>query len=245
MLAIIGGSGLNELGTFQLLSDEKVATCYSAESVTVSRGQINGRDVCFLPRHGKGHTVPPHHINYRANIKALQLSGVQSIIAVNAVGGLDAAMGPGVIVIPDQIIDYTWGREHTFYTDTSAAVTHVDFTNPYDENLRQLLLDSARKKQTAVLSRGVYGCTQGPRLETSAEIRRLRSDGCDMVGMTGMPEAALARELEIPYACIALSVNWAAGISDELITMAAINKVLDGGMGTIKSILQQAVRDWR
>jgi 5'-methylthioinosine phosphorylase len=244
MIAIIGGSGLNQLQGFSLISRQSVTTDYSTEPVLVSRGYLQGVEVCFIARHGEGHTIPPHRINYRANIAALKQLQVKAVIAVNAVGGIHKKTGPGIIAIPLQIIDYSWGREHTFFDGRTGAVTHVDFTYPYDEQLRRLLLQAAHVRELSVWSQGVYGCTQGPRLESAVEVRRLLRDGCDMVGMTGMPEAALAREMEIPYACIALSVNWAAGISDQLISMESIVAVLDSGMGSIQKILQQAVVQW-
>jgi len=244
MIAIIGGSGLNELQGFNLISRESIATPYGDDPVMVSRGSLQGVEVFFLARHGIDHTIPPHCINYRSNIAALKKLQVQAIIAVNAVGGIHPKIEPGIIAIPSQIIDYSWGREHTFFDGVEGGVTHVDFTEPYDKKLRQLLLTAAQMKGLSVWPQGVYGCTQGPRLESAAEVRRLLQDGCDMVGMTGMPEAALAREMEISYACIALSVNWAAGISDELITMESIYAVLGSGMGSIQTVLQQTVRQW-
>ena len=244
MIAIIGGSGLNELQGFKLISRESITTDYGAEAVLVSRGYLQDIEVCFLARHGAGHTIPPHCINYRSNIAALKQLQVKAIIGVNAVGGIHPKIGPGVITIPSQIIDYSWGREHTFSDGREGVVAHVDFTAPYDEKLRHLLLNAAHEKGLPVWPQGVYGCTQGPRLESAAEVRRLLQDGCDMVGMTGMPEAALAREVGIPYACIALSVNWSAGISDELITMESIYAVLDSGMGSIQAIVQRTVEQW-
>jgi 5'-methylthioinosine phosphorylase len=245
MIAIVGGSGLNELQDFTLVNRESITTDYSTDPVLVNRGFLQGVEVLFLPRHGSGHTIPPHCINYRSNIAALKYLRTEAIIAVNAVGGIHPELGPGKIAVPSQIIDYSWGREHTFSDGTEAGVLHVDFTEPYDEKLRQLLLTSSQQTGVSVWPQGVYGCTQGPRLESAAEVRRLLQDGCDMIGMTGMPEAALARELEIPYACIALSVNWAAGISEDMISMASIYRVLDSGMGLIQTVLNQTIKHWR
>lgn len=254
MLAIIGGSGMDQLPGLMLDQQQAVQTPYSAEPVVVQSGNLEGasQSVAFLPRHGSDHAVPPHRINYRANIFALHKLGVSGVLAVNAVGGLSPEMGPGVIAIPDQIIDYTWGREHTFFDGSnsglespdqfSATVAHIDFTEPYDSGLRQLLIDAAAGQGIAVRTQGTYAATQGPRLETPAEVRRLLRDGGDLVGMTGMPEAALAREVGLPYACIALSVNWAAGISDDVITMDSIRQVLDQGMGSVRQILLAAIR---
>jgi 5'-methylthioinosine phosphorylase len=237
---------------------EEISTAYQSSPVQIARGKLRSQDgerqVCFLPRHGEGHTVPPHRINYRANLFALRELGVSAVLAVNAVGGIHKKMGPGGIAVPDQIIDYTSGREHTFFDGSiteltsadqfTASVTHIDFTEPYDARLRALLTDSANALGIPVWARGVYAATQGPRLETPAEVRRLRRDGCDMVGMTGMPEAALARELNLPYACIALSVNWAAGLSNDVITMEGIRQVLAEGMSDIHRILVQAAASY-
>lgn len=253
MLAIIGGSGLNTLPGFVAGDPLSVQTVYAELPLQLSRGRVgDSAEVVFLPRHGDGHTVPPHRINYRANLFALHEAGVSAVLAVNAVGGVHRDLGPGAIAVPDQIIDYTWGREHTFFDGEfngvdspdrfSAAVTHIDFTAPYDEALRQLLIESAAHCAVPVVARGVYAATQGPRLETPAEVRRIERDGGDMIGMTGMPEAALARELGMAYASIALSVNWAAGLNDELITMDSIRQVLAQGMGNIQQILLQAIK---
>ncbi|ALO46524.1 S-methyl-5'-thioinosine phosphorylase [Pseudohongiella spirulinae] len=254
MLAIIGGSGMDQLPGLKLDQQRAVQTPYAAEPVVVQAGTLEGasQDVAFLPRHGADHAVPPHRINYRANIFALHKLAVSGVLAVNAVGGLSPTMGPGVIAIPDQIIDYTWGREHTFFDGSisgiespdqfSDTVAHIDFTEPYDADLRQLLIDAAVEQGVVIQTHGTYAATQGPRLETPAEVRRLLRDGSDLVGMTGMPEAALAREIGLPYACVALSVNWAAGISDELITMDSIRQVLEQGMGSVRQILQAAIR---
>lgn len=242
MLGVIGGTGFNDPHFLQEVQMQQVATPYDPQSVQIMRGAVHGRPVAFLPRHGRGHKIPPHRINYRANLWALHAIGVTGVIGVNAVGGLHPELGPGALAVPDQIIDYSWGREHTFFADGLEQVTHIDFTHPYDEALRQCLIRACG--QAPVLPGGVYACTQGPRLETAAEIRRLQRDGCDMVGMTGMPEAALARELGLAYACLALSVNWAAGISDDEITMEAIGRVLDSGMSTIAAIVQRTLVDY-
>jgi 5'-methylthioinosine phosphorylase len=239
MLAIIGGTGLNRFDGFTEERTEQVATDFSDAPVRIFCGSAGGHPLCFLPRHGEGHTVPPHLINYRANIQALHRLGASAVLAVNAVGGIHPEFGLGDIAVPNQVIDYSWGREHTFCNGGS-TVEHIDFTYPYDEDLRQRLLQIASQAGLDVWARGVYGCTQGPRLETAAEVQRLKRDGCDMIGMTGMPEAALARELNLPYVCLALSVNWAAGLTDEIITMESIESVLREGMHRIHSILSRA-----
>lgn len=237
MLAIIGGSGLYALQNFNVASRQAIETPYGATSAELVTGKLNGKDFCFLPRHGEGHHLPPHKINYRANIWALKQAGASGIIAVNAVGGIHPQMGPSAIVIPDNIIDYTWGREHTYSDGTNSTVEHVDFTQPYDENLRLGLQSSAKRQSIDVVNFGVYAATQGPRLESAAEIRKIRQDGGDIVGMTGMPEAGLSRELALPYACLSLVANWGAGITEELISIEEIHAVLDKGMSDIQTIL--------
>ena len=239
MIGVIGGTGLSEPKFLGDVRMQQVSTPYDQQGVQILTGTLQGRSVAFVPRHGRGHNVPPHRVNYRANLWALHAIGVRTAIGINAVGGIHPETGPGRLVVPDQIIDYSWGREHTFFADGLDAMTHIDFSHPYDEALRGLLIDAAAGRD--VWPRGVYGCTQGPRLESSAEIQRLLRDGCDMVGMTGMPEAALARELGMAYACLALSVNWAAGLSEELITMEAIEGVLSTGMGEVLEVLKNAI----
>jgi len=242
MIAVIGGTGLTEPQFLNDLYIRQVSTPYSQQDVQVVIGSFGGKEVAFLPRHGRGHKVPPHKINYRANLWALQTLGVSAIIGINAVGGIHKETGPGRLAVPNQIIDYTWGREHTFFAEDLDDVTHIDFTQPYDEALRALLIDSA--EATPIWPEGVYGCTQGPRLESAAEVQRLLRDGCDMIGMTGMPEAALARELNMAYACLALSVNWAAGLTEEPITMEAIGKVLNTGMDEAVRVLCTAITNY-
>jgi len=206
------------------------------------------KEFVFLPRHGAGHKIPPHEINYRANIAALSDLGVTAIVAVNAVGAIHDDFLPGSVAIPDQLIDYSYSRDVSFFDGKLKAVHHIDFTNPYSEVIRQRILQATEvvnsRSQTGcyVMSRGIYACTQGPRLETAAEIRRLAQDGCDMVGMTGMPEASLARELEIEYASLALSVNWAAGLSEDPITLEGMHSVLEGGMRYVSSVIMEIVR---
>ncbi len=239
MIGVIGGTGLTEPVFLQNVRILSVSTPWAQTPVEVTTGTVGSHPVAFIARHGRGHKVPPHRVNYRANLWALRQAGASAVIGVNAVGGIHARTAPGALAVPNQIIDYSWGREHTFFADGLDAVTHVDFTHPYDEGLRQLLLRSAGDVE--VWDGGVYACTQGPRLESAAEVRRLQRDGCDMIGMTGMPEAALARELDLPYACLALSVNWAAGLTDEVISMEAIGRVLQSGMATALSVLERAI----
>jgi 5'-methylthioinosine phosphorylase len=236
-LAIIGGTGLSTLDGLNLIEQHKVPTPFGLPSSDILEGELHGISVFFLPRHGVKHTIPPHKINYRANIWALHHLGVSQIIAIAAVGGIRHDLAPSRFVLPDQIIDYTYGREQSFYSDDFAANNHIDFSYPYDENLRKALFQAALNHQISIVDGGTYGAMQGPRLESAAEIKRMAQDGCAMVGMTGMPEAALARELNIAYATCALVVNWAAGLGDGLITMAEIEQTLAGGMSKIKQIL--------
>ncbi|MCB1615304.1 MAG: S-methyl-5'-thioinosine phosphorylase [Pseudomonadales bacterium] len=237
MLAIIGGSGLYHFDEIFVESKSSIETPFGETSAGLVTGKINNQPVCFLPRHGEHHHLPPHKVNYRANIWALHHAGVSGIVAVNAVGGVHPLMGPSAIVVPDNIIDYTWGREHTFSDGKSDKVEHVDFTNPYDQELRRKLVSSAAEQNIEVVNFGVYAATQGPRLESAAEIRRIKNDGGDIVGMTGMPEASLARELDIPYACLSLVANWGAGITDELISIEDIHRVLEKGISDIRKII--------
>ncbi len=241
-LAIIGGTGLAELESVREIHREAPDTPYGETSGPLVTGTLSDREVIFLARHGNPHAIAPHKINYRANIWALRDRGAEAIIAVNAVGGIAPYMVPCNIVIPDQIIDYTWSRSHTFFEDNPDSVTHVDFTHPYSDALRQLILTAGQNIRINLTESGTYAATQGPRLETAAEITRLEQDGCNIVGMTGMPEAALARELEINYASICLVVNKAAGKADQLITMESIRENLHAGMAQIRKLLHETVR---
>jgi 5'-methylthioinosine phosphorylase len=237
-LAIIGGTGLTRLTHLEIERRERVSTPYGAPSAELVFGRLHEQDMVFLARHGDPHINPPHKVNYRANIWALKQSGVTGILAVAAVGGIRADMVPGKIAVPDQIIDYTYGRAHTFFEDDLEHVTHIDFTRPYSDWLREKVLNAARVAGIDAIGGGVYGCTQGPRLETAAEIARMERDGCDLVGMTGMPEAALARELDLDYACCAVIANWAAGKQAGEITLAEIEANLVAGMGDLAAILK-------
>jgi 5'-methylthioinosine phosphorylase len=240
-IAIIGGSGLTSLPGLTITAQRVQRTPYGEASGLLTFGTYAGHELVFLPRHGNPHTIPPHKVNYRANIWALHTSNIRKVIAINAVGGITSEMYPGRLVIPDQIIDYTWGRGHTLFEDGLTEVTHVDFTEPYSRVLRELLIRAGDEAQLELYAAGTYAATQGPRLETAAEIDRLARDGCDVVGMTGMPEAALARELEMDYASCCVVANWAAGRSSETITMEGIQKVLDTGMSKVMKLLQTAI----
>ena len=241
--AIIGGSGLDQLGALQISARRPVITAYGAPSGPLCEGLFAGSPVIFLPRHGEAHRIPPHLINYRANIAALKGAGVSAIIAVTAVGGIGAEASPGRLVIPDQIIDYTHGREHTFSDGTGDHVEHIEFTSPFSAALCQLLADAAPEAGVEVVSGGVYGATQGPRLETAAEIARMARDGCTLVGMTGMPEAALAREAGLDYAMVSLVVNWGAGIGGAAISHAEIGHHLEHGMNAVLRLIGRALGD--
>lgn len=242
MLAIIGGTGLTNLTNLEITHREVVRTPFGEPSGHLSFGHIGKAEVVFLARHGYGHTIPPHEVNYRANIWALKSVGVVRVLAVNSVGGIAANMGPGVIAVPDQVIDYTWGRKHTYF-DSDSPVTHIDFTFPYCARARQLWLAAAAAVGVEVIEGGVLGVTQGPRLETRAEINRMERDGCTLVGMTSMPEAALAREQKLSYAALALSINHAAGrwSSAEGIKLADAETTLNEGMTKVRTILAEAV----
>lgn len=240
-LAIIGGTGLTSLKGLEITRREVVHTPYGETSGPLTHGLLCGKEVVFLARHGYGHTIPPHKINYRANLWALNRTGVKRIIAVAAVGGIRADMSPGMLAIPDQIIDYTWSRKHTFFEDGLAGVTHVDFTHPYCAELRELLIQGCQAAALPAASEGVYGATQGPRLESTAEINRMERDGCTLVGMTGMPEAALARELDLCYATCAVVVNWAAGRGVGVISMSEIEEVLKISMDKVRRLLEHVV----
>jgi 5'-methylthioinosine phosphorylase len=243
-LAIIGGTGVTQLEGFHTDRIDAIDTPYGPPSSGIAHGHYCGHPLLFLARHGQPHRIPPHRVNYRANIWALRQAGAQAIIAIAAVGGIREDMTPGALVIPDQIIDYTSERAQTYCADDAEHVVHIDFTEPYDHGLRARLLEAASAANVAVVDGGTYGCTQGPRLETAAEIRRMEIDGCGIVGMTGMPEAALARELELRYACIALVANWAAGKSASAITMEDIERQLQAAMGKLAEVLQRFVSSW-
>jgi|SRR5882672_1747023 len=211
MYAIIGGSGLAKLSALDRPRRMVMRTPYGEPSGALTFGHLAGQEVVFLARHGYGHTIAPHDINYRANVWVLKDLKVEGVVAVATVGGIREDLGPGSLIVPDQIIDYTHSRKSTFFEGPDVAVTHIDFTQPYSERVRANLLEAATACAEAVVDGAVYACTQGPRLETAAEIERIARDGGDIVGMTGMPEAALAREAGLDYATLAVVVNHAAG----------------------------------
>jgi 5'-methylthioadenosine phosphorylase len=243
VLAIIGGSGLSKLSSMADTRRKVVRTPYGDPSGALTFGRIRGKDVVFLARHGYGHTIAPHEVNYRANLWALKEEKVEGVVSVASVGGIRKDLAPGTLLLPDQIIDYTWGRRSTYFEGANTQVTHIDFTEPYSAVLRDRLLAAARACGEKVFDRGTYAATQGPRLESAAEINRLERDGADVVGMTGMPEAALARELGLEYAALTVSANFAAGRGDSahVIVLERIEAVLEEAMGRVRRIIEQLV----
>lgn len=246
MLAIIGGTGFSQLSNLKITHRQVMRTPYGEPSGPMTFGTINQRELMFLARHGYGHTIPPHQVNYRANLWALRDQGATSVIAVTSVGSIRSDLVPGTLVVPDQIIDYTHGRDFTYFDGKDKAVTHIDFTHPYNEKLRQSLLAAVKSANETCVDGGVHAVTQGPRLETAAEINRLERDGADMVGMTGMPEAALAKELGLAYATIAVVVNYAAGRgnSRDGVPLETIGAVMNPAMERVRNILERAVEQY-
>ena len=243
MLAIIGGTGLTQLANLEITHRQVARTPYGEPSGALTFGNINGHKVIFLARHGYGHTIPPHEVNYRANLWALQEQNVSHIVSVASVGGIHPDLTPGALVVPDQIIDYTYGRKHSFYNGGEKAVTHIDFTEPYSPCMRAKIMAAIADAGERAIDRGVYAAVQGPRLETAAEINRLERDGATMVGMTGMPEAALARELDLNYAAIGVVANHAAGRGNSKIAIsgAEVQATLAQAMGRVRSVLAHLV----
>jgi 5'-deoxy-5'-methylthioadenosine phosphorylase len=243
MLGIIGGTGLTQLSNLEITHRQVARTPYGEPSGALTFGRICGQDVIFLARHGYGHTIPPHEVNYRANLWALKDHGVDRVVSVATVGGIHPDLIPGMLVIPDQIIDYTHGRAATYSVGSDKPVTHLDFTFPYCDAMRAALLQAAVNAGISLRDGGVYGAVQGPRLETAAEINRMERDGADMVGMTGMPEAYLARELELCYAAMGVVVNHAAGRgqSADGIQMEENQSVLGEVMLQVRHLMEQLV----
>jgi len=235
-LAIIGGTGA--LNLFDVQEERRVETPYGQPSAAAARVRLGKQEVWFLARHGRPHRIPPHRINYRANIDALHRLGVDRVVAVNAVGSMDPAAGPGALVLPDQLIDYTWGRTHTFSDDDISPLRHVEFSEPFAGPLRQIMLQAASSSGLACADGGCVAVTQGPRLETAAEIRRLSRDGATLVGMTSMPEAALAREAGMDYVSLSVVANAAAGLDEAPISEDAIHEVLAGAMSRVRAVLE-------
>ena len=243
MLAIIGGTGLTQLANLEITHRQVIRSPFGEPSGAITFGRLRQHEVMFIARHGYGHTIPPHEVNYRANLWALHQQGAKRVISVAAVGGIRADLSPGTIVLPDQIIDYTHGRAFTYFDGREGPVTHIDFTQPYSQKLRQKILQAAKLSKVKCMDGGVYAATQGPRLETAAEINRLERDGADMVGMTGMPEASLAKELGQDYAAIAVVVNHAAGRGScrDSVHLETIAAVAQPAMASVHSILECVV----
>ena len=241
MLAIIGGSGLTKLANLEVSRRLAARTPYGDPSGAITCGKIGKSDVLFLARHGYGHTIPPHEVNYRANLWALKDAGADSVVSVASVGGIRNDIWPGAILLPHQVIDYTWGRASTFFEGPGAPVNHIDFTEPYSRVMRVRLLNAAAAAGERVTDGGVYAATQGPRLETAAEIHRLERDGADIVGMTGMPEGALAREIGLEYAALTVVANYAAGRGDSehAVPLDKIGAVLEEAMGRVRRIIEK------
>lgn len=241
LLAIIGGSGLSKLGIMEVTQRKVARTPYGEPSGALTFGRIRGREVVFLARHGYGHTIAPHEVNYRANLWALKDAGADTVVSVASVGGIRADCSPGQLLLPHQVIDYTWGRSSTYFEGAGVPVNHIDFTEPYSVQLRKKLLQAAAACGERITDGGVYAATQGPRLETAAEINRLERDGADVVGMTGMPEAVLAREISLEYATIAVVANHAAGRADSqrAVPLDKIGEVLDEAMGRVRRIIEK------
>jgi 5'-methylthioinosine phosphorylase len=234
-IGLIGGSGLDRWGA--VVRSHKIKSSFGQPSAGLAEYQEGSMQIFFLPRHGEQHKIPPHAVNYQANIDAFRQLEVDGIIAVNAVGGISNHSGPGTLAIPDQLIDYTWGRAHTFSMSADDRLQHVEFAGPFEGRLRSKLVKAAMQADLEVSDGGCVGVSQGPRLETAAEIRRFKQDGCDMVGMTTMPEAILAREAGLDYACLCINANWAAGLEQEPVTMKAIEKTLADAMSRVRKLL--------
>ena len=243
MLAIIGGTGLAQLTNLQITHRQVLRTPFGEPSGPLTMGTLGDHEIMFIARHGYGHTILPHEVNYRANLWALREQGAQRVVAVASVGGIRADLVPGTLVIPHQILDYTHGRIATCFDGKEHGAIHIDFTEPYTETLRQQILLAAALAGEKCTDGGVYAATQGPRLETAAEINRYERDGADMVGMTGMPEAALARELNLAYASIAVVVNDAAGrgSSRQKIALENINAVAQPALARVRTLLEKMV----
>jgi 5'-methylthioadenosine phosphorylase len=233
---IIGGSGLYSLPGLEISGEEQVSTPYGGPSDSYKLGKLAGKEIAFLPRHGSGHNIQPHRINYRANIWGFRQLGVIRLLSVFAAGGINRDIKPGTIVVPDQIIDYTSGRASTFYDETE--VVHIDFTDPFCPDLRDYIIRAAAQAGAGIVKKGTYISVNGPRLETAAEIRAYSVLGADIVGMTAMPEASLAREAEICYAGLSVVTNYAAGISGQKLTVTEVKEVMSASEDSLRHVLK-------
>lgn len=235
-LGVIAGTGALDL--FDVSEEKRMETPYGRPSAALAKVRIGKIEAWFLARHGRPHRIPPHRINYRANLDALHRLGVDRVVSVNAVGSMDPAAGPGALVVPDQLIDYTWGRSHSFSDDDISPLRHIEFAQPFAGPTRTALLQAARLADVDCIDGGCVAVTQGPRLETAAEVRRMSRDGATLVGMTSMPEASLAREAGMDYVSLCVVANAAAGVDESPISEDAIHEVLAGAMGRVRRLLQ-------
>lgn len=239
-IGIIGGSGLYEIEGIEITEEVTLTTPYGAPSAAFTRGSLGGREVVFLARHGSDHRFAPHRVNYRANIWGFRSLGVERIISVSAVGGIHRALAPGSLVLLDQIIDFTQGaRESTFFD--GGEVVHVDFTLPYCAELRVNIMEAALSTGLELVDSGTYVCVNGPRLETAREIQFFAATGGDVVGMTAMPEAALAREAALCFAGVAVVTNYAAGIVEKKLTTTEVVETMRGSLQRIKVLLKETI----
>lgn len=238
-IGIIGGTGVYDPAILEAMKDEVIETEYG--SVRARIGEYRGREVVFMARHGEDHSVPPHLINYRANIRAMQVLGIRRIIATAAVGSLNFDLKPGTLVVVSQFLDFAKSRGTTFYEGGARGVVHVDVTNPYCPEVREALMAAAVNKGVPVHNGGTYVCTEGPRFETAAEINMFKMLGGDVIGMTTVPEAVLARELGICYATVAMVTNLAAGISPGRLTHAEVLDYMRQNLVNIRKVIMEAV----
>ncbi len=236
MIALIGGTGIYDPKIFGHARDKRVRTPYGYAKLHVAKGR--GGEIVFLSRHGEGHALPPHRINYRANVYALKKLGIRRIMATNTVGGINRELSPGDFIVPSDFIDLTKGRRGSFYEDETV---HVDMTEPYCPEIRKALLEATEEVTGRVFDGGVYACTEGPRFETPAEIRMLEALGCDIVGMTGLPEAILARELEMCLASICTVSNYAAGIAKKKLSAVEVKEISEKNLAQTKAIILKAL----
>lgn len=241
-LGLIGGTGLDHWGVEGAV--HTLNSRYGRPSANPVEIALQDVQLFFMPRHGTQHQIPPHAVNYRANIDVFRQLQLDGIVSVNAVGGISAQYCPGSLAVPDQLIDYTWGRQHSFSLTADDDLQHIEFATPFDRKMRSLLLASANVAGINIIDGGCVAVTQGPRLETAAEIRRLQWDGCDMVGMTSMPEAALAREAGLAYASLCINSNWAAGVQAEPVSLTAIEATLTNAMENVRNLLAQMFKEF-
>ncbi|MDY6083810.1 MAG: S-methyl-5'-thioadenosine phosphorylase [Dialister sp.] len=234
-LAFIGGTGVYDPGILTESHSEVIDTPYGC--VPYTAGKVGNKDIVFMARHGLHHTIPPHKINYRANIYALKMLGVSSIVSTTAVGSLNPSYKPGELVLVDQFIDFTKAREHTFFDGVHRGVAHIDMTHPYCETLREAILSAGKQLNIPIHPSGTYICTEGPRFETPAEIKAFSLLGADVVGMTNVPECQLAREAEMCYATISMVTNYAAGITSEILTHKEVLECMDANIGSFRKII--------